>query len=123
MEMTALEMLDALTSGIERLRAERDQLASALSDAERRLNAVSEKARPRKRRSKVARPSKRRKPRSGELSTQPAVPETKRVQRDEGSSGKRQALGKRLGELRNRPKGEQAAGVAEMLSPVSSYGR
>jgi hypothetical protein len=106
--MTELDMLDALADGIARLGAQRDQLAAALNDAERRLSVISDVMGPglgqprptpsrRKARSHKARPSP----------VESTMVEGRRAGREVAPLGKRQALGKTLEQMRHRPRREQ----------------
>jgi len=95
--MTTLEMLEALASGITRLRAERAELVSALQEAEQRLSAISKAARPKTGRRQPVKTRRRENP-----PAEPASLKKDRTEREERHAGKRQALGKGLGQLRNR---------------------
>jgi hypothetical protein len=96
--MTVWEMLDILEGRIARLGAERAQLASALADAERRLQTMGEAARPKTARRKP--PKKPRKRTAAKPAPQPtpATPPPSAAP----SLGKRMALGKGLAQLRAR---------------------
>jgi hypothetical protein len=108
MQMTELEMLDALADAITRLGDQRDQLAAALNDAERRLGVINEVMGPRIGQSRP--PRSRRKTRSRKARPSPAestIAEGRRTGRDVSTPGKRQALGKTLKQMRDRPRREQ----------------
>ena len=99
--MNVLEMLATLENRIDALRAERTRLASALEDAERRLQKVSKAARAAKKGARKKLAKSRPKAPAAAVMEKPA-PESR-------GTGKRQVLGRSLAQLRRLPsRGDQA---------------
>jgi hypothetical protein len=113
MYITELEMLDAISTGLVRLRGQRDQLAAALHDAERQLSAIRDAARPQRGRRKFR--TEANSLDSVQSSGGVVAAERKRSGLAKEHCGKRQALGRTLGQLRNRPRSEGPAGSPPSL--------
>jgi hypothetical protein len=112
MHITELEMLDAISTGLVRLRVQRDQLAAALHDAERQLSAIRDAARPQRgRKFRTEANSLDSVQSSGGV----VAAERKRSGLAKEHCGKRQALGRTLGQLRNRPRSQGPAGSPPSL--------
>jgi hypothetical protein len=113
MHITELEMLDAISTGIVRLSAQRDQLATALHDAESQLSAISDAVRPQRGGHKFR--TEANSPESVQSSDGAVDAERKRSRLAKEHCGKRQALGRTLEQLRNRPRSQGPAGAPPNL--------